>query len=74
MRPSWPGQLRLRDDQDVLLESLDEESFADLELGAIAEREVKSGRIGGLAGSASQSALALLPRARVSYNRPSGSG
>jgi hypothetical protein len=61
--------LRLRDDQDVLLESLDEESFADLELGAIAEREVKSGRIGGLAGSASQSALALLPRARRPWSR-----
>jgi ferritin-like metal-binding protein YciE len=34
------GQLRLRDDRDVLLESLEEEKLTDLELSAIAEQEV----------------------------------
>jgi ferritin-like metal-binding protein YciE len=34
------GQLRLRDDQDVLLESLEEEKLTDVELTALAEREV----------------------------------
>jgi ferritin-like metal-binding protein YciE len=34
------GQLKLRDDQDVLLESLEEEKLADVELTALAEREV----------------------------------
>jgi ferritin-like metal-binding protein YciE len=34
------GQLELRDDQDVLLESLEEEKLTDVELTALAEREV----------------------------------
>jgi len=34
------GQLRLRDDQDVLLESLEEERMADMELTSVAEQEV----------------------------------
>ena len=34
------GQLRLRDDQDVLLESLEEEKLTDVELTALAQREV----------------------------------
>ena len=34
------GQLRLRDDQDVLLGSLEEERIADMELTSVAEQEV----------------------------------
>ena len=34
------GQLKLCDDQDCLLESLEEEKLADIELTTIAEREV----------------------------------
>jgi ferritin-like metal-binding protein YciE len=34
------GQLKLRDDRDILLESLEEEKMADVELTTIAEREV----------------------------------
>ena len=34
------GQLRLRDDQDVLLESLEEERMADMERTSVAEQEV----------------------------------
>jgi ferritin-like metal-binding protein YciE len=34
------GQLRLRDDQDVLLESLEEEKLTDVELTALAERTI----------------------------------
>jgi hypothetical protein len=34
------GQLELRDDQDILLESLEEEKLTDVELTALAEREV----------------------------------
>jgi ferritin-like metal-binding protein YciE len=34
------GQLRLRDAQDVLLESLEEERMADMELTSVAEQEV----------------------------------
>jgi ferritin-like metal-binding protein YciE len=34
------GHLRLRDDRDVLLESLEEEKLADIELTTIAEHEV----------------------------------
>ena len=34
------GQLKLRDDQDVLLESLEEEKLTDVELTALAEQEV----------------------------------